>query len=262
MVGIILILAVSLLGFTCPAGNRPIIAHYSPDRINVDGRLNESAWTSAQWTLLDGSVTVSAESGLPPELLKGIQIQEKNRVEAAIVVNDEGICFAMRAEDRDVQSSKHIPNDWIWLEDVFEIFISPPMGTDGNAGHPHYEFQVNALGNMFIHAQASSGVIPGKDVMPELGKPEIAVYVNGTLNKSQDNDQGWQMECLFTWEYLKKIGIARPRKKDPEKQALFHVRFAAWDLTIHSILRMNKFTLPGSYNPHETQFYRPVFIKH
>jgi hypothetical protein len=257
-----LFIAAGLVSCACSQILPPISAIYINKELKVNGRLDDPAWSKAQWIVLDGVVSVSENSGLHSDLIAGIKRQEAYKVEAAVLVSPTGVYFGMKARDRDVQASKRKHNDWIWLEDVLEVFIAPPSASGETASKTHYEFQVNACGTKFFNIKTSDSAFSRSEQDAKELEPLTFCFVDGTINCSRDDDNGWQMVCFFSWAQMEKMGITSSNNEILSgKRPLFFSRFSSWDLTIHSILRMNKYTLPGGYNPHQTQYYRPVFIQ-
>jgi len=222
--------------------------------IKVDGRLEERAWQEAQWYELDGKLCAGdqmLDAAYPEPIAKGIKHQAGQKVRAAILWDDKGVYFGISAEDQDVQAGKKDPNDWLWLEDVLEVFMCQSEGT------LHYEFQLNACGTPHVNMQESRRLLPGKHDSRKLMEGiKTGVWVDGTLNRSADKDKGWSAEWFFSWEKLAQMKIINGA--DKKIPAAFRVRFASWDLSVYSIMRLNRYTLPGDYNPHQVEFYVPV----
>ncbi len=215
------------------------------DECVVDGLLSESVWEQAIWTELEGS-------NFPVKAKKG---QGKSLTRAAAAWNTQGLFIAMRTEDSDVQGNKTKPNDWIWIEDVLEVFIAP----SNQPGVLHAEFQVNPAGTEFFNRQEGASTIPQPTAVK--GIPHTcSARVEGTLNESSTLDKGYSAEWFFAWEDLKRAGLLRNDFVPAKGEVACSVRFATWDLNVYTPLRTNRWTLPGDDNPHETQYYIPVVL--
>jgi hypothetical protein len=89
----------------------------------------------------------------------------------------------------------------IFRDPDFEVFIDP----DGDS-HDYYEFEMNARNTGWDLLLKK----PYKDGGPALNEWEIpglktAVYVDGTLNDPNDEDQGWTIEIAFPWKVLAEL---------------------------------------------------------
>ena len=221
-----------------------VTVHYTGQLPVIDGKLEEPAWHEAEWITLDGSRPALPDNEGKWQLYAAIsgnrtttEEQFRQRTRAAVLWNKAGLCFGLTCEDADVQSF-HGEGDWIWIGDVFEIFLAPRA----EAGAQTWEFQINPANARFMQ--------------PFRLRPVTATHVSGTLNQSGERDLGWSAEIFLPWEELEKFRLAR--RPTPECPIAGAVRFAAWDLTIHTQLRLNRFTTPGEANPHRPEHYRPL----
>ena len=146
------------------------------------------------------------------------------------------------------------PGDWIWIEDVLEVFFAPRKNPEA----PHYEYQVNPNGTQFINKQSGSGTIPS--VESGIPQPEVKVFVDGTVNNSKSIDKGYSVEWFWTWGQLNQMGLIAKPSFPGVGVPVFTIRFAAWDLSLYSPLRLNRYTTPGNANPHQTQYYRSLIL--
>jgi hypothetical protein len=225
--------------------------------ITIDGKLDESAWEKAQWLTLDGRWPPKPQTkqqqaqwrtllaSRPPLALMDQQHK------AAMLWDEAGLYCAMRVQDTDVQGQQKKENEWLWLEDVCEFFFAASNKPDVL----HYEYQVNPAGTLFLLT-----LWPGHTAdIPSPPSPQTAASVNGTINHSADQDQGYSVEFFLSWDQLQFMGLKRPAESE-QSSLLGYARLASWDLTIHALVRMQRFSLPGEFNSHDTTQYRPMFL--
>ena len=169
--------------------------------------------------------------------------------------NEQGIYLGFRLEDADIQGNKTRTNDWLWLEDVAEIFIAP--ASDSGL---HYEIQVNPAGTQYANMQSGTGTVPATaldDFKRRAGAFVAATHVDGTINDSAQPDREWTMELYLPWSLLREIGATAGKMPQPGDEP-FCVRFSSWDLTVYTHWRLYRLSAPGPWNPHQTRFYRPI----
>lgn len=229
-----------------PEAALPVVARYAETPPVIDGKTDDPAWRQAEWVTLDGSRPArplnEAEWEFHSAVSGGlgyVEEQFNQKTSAAALWNEKGLYFALSCEDVDVQALAR-EGGWIWLGDVCELFLAPRAA----AGAPIWELQVNPANARFMQPK-----------LPVV--PVTAAHVEGTPNDSARRDAGWSVEIFLPWEQLEKAGLARrPCGNDPWEAAA--VRFAAWDLSIYTQERINRFTTPGRANPHHPEQYRPL----
>ena len=230
-----------------------IIALRAVAELTIDGKLNETDWKKAQWITLDGSRPARPRNHMEWEETYRFagtdgyaREQFSQSVRAAALWSDRGLYFAFEVEDVDI-IARMKDGDTLWLEDVVEIFLAPRA----QAGEPFWELQLSPANAVYL-------VPPAGRIFP---RPCTGVFVDGTLNRSLERDRRWTAELFLSWDELELADIAtRPRggKKDVPVAA---IRLAAWDLSIYSQLRINRFTTPGQANPAFPEFYRPLICR-
>ncbi len=110
--------------------------------------------------------------------------------------------YLAELEDGDLKATRKDRDGEIWKDDVFELFFKPKDSDPG-----YYEFQANPLGTMldiFYPERAPNGYIDQKN-KGRFGNA-VKVVVNGTLNKSDDEDTGWTVEGRIPWTDFKQTG--------------------------------------------------------
>jgi hypothetical protein len=155
----------------------------------VDGRLDDAAWRAAPWT--EPFVDIVGDGPAPPLLTR-----------AKIVWDDHYLYVGADLEEPDVWGTLTQPDDTVWHDDDFEVFLDP----DGD-GLAYYEMEINALGtvlDLFLPRPYRDG---GKaDLAWGVRGLRSAVSVRGTLDDPSDRDAGWSVELAIPWS-----GLAPPR---------------------------------------------------
>lgn len=167
-----------------------IYALYITTPLTIDGRLNEPVYQSARWTPYFG-------------LANGDPSPPRFKTRAAVFYDDKNLYIAFDVEDPDVWSGYTNDDDPIYNEEVVEFFVDPE---DDN--QTYFEFQVspaNVHFDAFFEYHRSD---LNKAIKYNSGFIS-AVYVNGTLNKRDDVDQGYSVEMMIPFEKLNKT---RPSK--------------------------------------------------
>lgn len=184
--------------------------------IKIDGKLDDAAWKKAQ----------------PLDRFSAHWLDQKPKTStrAKLLWDDEYLYFSAEMTDQDLYADVVEHDGMAWLNDVFELFFKP---SDERPGY--YEFQVNAANtklDMYLPSRGAGGY--QRFARSQDFKMESAVTLRGTLNKWQDEDQGWQVEGRIPWQDFQASGGA-PKAGDTWRFALcrydYSVAFEAADLT-------------------------------
>ena len=196
-----------------PFEPRKYVAYRTPARMNLDGRLDEAAWTAAPWT--DLFVDIVGDRRPRPRF----------RTRAKMVWDDEYFYFAAEMEEPDLWGTLTERDSIIFRDNDFEIFIDP----DGDT-HAYAELEVNALGTPWDLLL----IKPYRDGGPAIHAWDIAglkigLDVRGTLNRPGDRDEGWTVEIAMPWQILRETA---PRQKPPQPGDRWRVNFSRvqWQL--------------------------------
>jgi hypothetical protein len=203
-----------------------ICKHYTCCRtaepIHIDGMLDKPSWKLAE------------KSPRFVDMVSGKAVAFDTR--AALLWDDENLYVAFWVQEPDIQASLTERDSLIWNDNDVEIFIA---GQDC-----YYEFEINAFGTVFevlyvwqdAYTHGSRFDIPELDLLtqkvevlggdydyrthPRKGRwafrewdmrgMKSAVKINGTINKSDDIDEGWTVELAFPWEGMKLLAGDRP----------------------------------------------------
>ncbi len=175
--------------------------------IKVDGKLDEEAWKMAAST---GSFVHVGKGGKDDKSpVQGI---------AKLLWDDKGLYVGFDVKDKDIVGGfKTTDKDpHLWTKDTVEIMIDP----DGDGDNKdYYEIQIGPQ-NLVFDSQFEGYNTPrgGKD--GPFGHEEwsaklsSAVTVNGTLDKSGDEDEGYVVEAMIPWTSLDKAKQAPPKFGD------------------------------------------------
>jgi len=196
-----------------PFAPRRYVAYRSSSRLNVDGKLDEPAWTKAAWS--ESFVDIEGDDRPRPRF----------RTRAKMLWDDEFLYVAAEMEEPDVWGTLTERDSVIFRDDDFEVFIDP----DGDT-HDYYELEVNALGTpwdlMLIKPYRDGG--PAIHAWDIAGL-QVGVNVRGTINHAGDRDEGWTVEIAMPWKVLKE---AAPGHKPPAPGDRWRINFSRveWDV--------------------------------
>lgn len=202
-------------------------AVFIEEPIKIDGFLDDAAYSKAKWTQYFG-------------LANGDPSPPKFRTRSALFYDRQNLYIAFEIDDPDVWAGYTNNDDPIYNEEVVEFFVDPE---DDN--QTYYEFQVSPANvrfdAFFVYHRSDL-----KRAISYNSNFESAVKVDGTLNKREDIDKGYNVEIKIPFERLGKDGappkgtryridmfrFERPaRNKITEAHALFPT--PNWDF--HSI---------------------------
>jgi hypothetical protein len=176
-------------------------------KITIDGKLDEEHWRAAPST----GPLVDVSSGRPRP---GAEVGGSVRV----LWDDNGLYVGAEIQDRDVVGGfpKDAKDPHLWTKDTLEIMIDP----DGDGDNKdYYEIQIGPQNLVFdSHFEAYNA--PRKEPDGPFGhqdwsaKLESAVSVNGTLDKSDDQDTGYTVEAMIPWKSFHKAKTKPPKVGD------------------------------------------------
>jgi hypothetical protein len=163
-----------------PAARPTYDVHRTATPIEVDGRLDETAWTAAGTFAFFNNIDAS---GPAPELA----------TVAKALYDDTFIYFAFENADPNAWSTRKKRDEHLWEEEVVEVFIQ------ADPGHPSYiELEVNPLGTMI-----DIFLIDVRKPIPYASWNSAglrwAVHVEGTVD-GKPGDQGWSCEMALPLE--------------------------------------------------------------
>jgi hypothetical protein len=177
------------------------IAYRTDTRLVIDGKLDESAWHSAEWT--NSFVDIEGSVRPPPRF----------DTRAKMLWDDTYFYVAAEMEEPHVWSKLTERDAVIYHDNDFEVFIDP----DGDT-HEYYELEINAFGTEWDLLL----VRPYRDGGPAINAWDIqglktAVSIDGTINRPDDLDRGWSVEMALPWAVLKEAAN-KPAPPEPGDQ--------------------------------------------
>jgi hypothetical protein len=225
--------------FPCPEDKiASYTAYHISEPIQIDGRLEESAWQHAP------------RSPRYVDLITGKPAIHDTR--AAVLWDDQNLYIAVRLEEPFVQAKFTTNNSPIYYDNDVEVFIA---GRDA-----YYEFEVNAFNTtyeaFFIWEEAyDSG---GWAQAPGLERAKLksfngvgftthprgqrlgsfdwtfpgkktAVFIDGTVNKDSDRDRGWSVELAFPWKGMGWLAKAENRSLPPKEGDIWRIDFSRFN---------------------------------
>jgi len=170
-----------------PPKPKRIIAPKTAKPVKIDGVLDEEVWGKAPST---GPFVDTLNGGPVPW-----------KTEAKFAWDEKNLYVAFMCMDEDVWSSLKKRDDKLWTQEAVEVFV------DANGdGKDYIELQVNPHGAIF------DSFLPAyrKNQNDWNSKLTTAVKVEGTVDKRDDKDKGWNVEIAIPWADV------RGRAKEPE----------------------------------------------
>lgn len=188
----------------------PVLPTYACRRatgpLSIDGKLDEASWKRAtEVRLLDNS-----GNGLPM----------KPVTTAKLLWDDEFLYVGFVAEDSDIRATLRGRDEYLWTEEVVEIFIGQ--------SHFYLEIEVNPLNTLF------DGRI---DIRGQTGRPKFdvdailkvnynikhAVTVEGTVENQEDKDSRWTVEMAIPHSAFEGIQPVPPKEGDAWRMNLYRI---------------------------------------
>ncbi|HEX2734457.1 MAG TPA: carbohydrate-binding family 9-like protein [Polyangiaceae bacterium] len=195
------------------AAKQPAVPDLRVDRlakgksIKIDGKLDDEAWTTAAVA----GPFVNVANGKPDEKLS---VQG----DAKLLWDDKGLYVGFSVKDKDVVGGfgKDDKDPHLWTKDCVEIMIDP----DGDGDNKdYYEIQINPQ-NLVFDSQFEDYNLPKGGPDGPFGhqewssKIQSAVEIEGTLDKSDDEDKGYTVEVKVPWASLDKAKRTPPALGD------------------------------------------------
>ena len=173
----------------------------------IDGRLDDKAWKSAEWT--DRFVDIEGKRKPKPRF----------RTRAKMLWDQDYFYIAADMLEPHVWGTLTKHDSVIFHDNDFEVFIDP----DGDT-HEYYEFEMNALNtgwDLFLPKPYKDG---GRaDNSWEIPGLKTAVAIRGTLNDPSDTDTGWSVEIAIPWKVL---AVSAHRSSPPQSGDQWRVNFS------------------------------------
>lgn len=226
-VGTILIGFLTVMTFHAQKIPSTYIALKAGGQIVIDGKDNESSWKNASWS----ANFIDIEGEKTP----------KYRTRMKMIWDDSYLYFYVEMEESHVWGTLKKRDTVIFYNNDFEVFIDPNGDT-----HNYMEFEMNALNTVWDlwltkPYRNHPKVIDGWDI----GGLKTAVYIDGTLNNSNDIDKGWNVEIAMPWEAL----LEANEKKEVPINEFWRINFSRvnWDFDLIDGRYSRKKDVNGKY---------------
>lgn len=176
-------------------------------KINIDGKLDEAAWQAAPLAGPFVDPNTGAEA-------KASAVQGKAR----LLWGAEGLYLGVEVTDKDVVGGfkKTDKDPQLWTKDTIELMVDP----DGNGDNKdYYEIQINPQ-NLVFDSRFDDYNQPKTEPDGPFGHQEWSsnvkskVVVDGTLDKSDDEDKGYTVEAMIPWKSFDKAAKSPPELGD------------------------------------------------
>ena len=178
--------------------------HKAKGKIKIDGRVEEKAWRRA-----------SSDSGFS-DIRGGDYPAPKYLTTMRMLWDEDNLYIAAELEEPDVKALVSKRDDIVYHDNDFEVFLNPYGDSK-----LYYELEVNALGTVMDLLMEKPYRQGGTYIMTwDVQGLELAVNVNGTLNKSGDKDEGWSVEMKIPFSALSRGG------SDPRNNKMWRANFS------------------------------------
>jgi hypothetical protein len=160
--------------------DKPVYACYNAGQeIVVDGKIDESAWQKAPEAFF-----VTMEGAEPRLMTRFRWLWDEEYLYGAFEVEDDHLWASMKERDA-----------YLWTENVVEFFIN----ADGSS-KSYIEIEINPL-NTILDLFVLNKYNARRDIKQlwdwDCDGLKSAVQLNGTLNDSSDQDEGWTFEIAI-----------------------------------------------------------------
>ncbi len=181
-----LLLVLALLATAAAQEPKGYVCYRATGPIQINGRLNETAWRNVPWT--EDFVDIEGSARPKPRF----------RTRAKMLWDQNYLYIGADMEEPHVWGTLTRHDSVIFHDNDFEVFIDP-----NGDNHEYYELEINVLNttwDLFLPLPYKDGgkarnewEIPGLKTAP---------HVQGTLNNPSDRDQGWSVEIALPWKAL------------------------------------------------------------
>lgn len=218
----------------------------SSSAITVDGILDEPCWAIAAKT----AEFVNAGTGVRDE---GLGVGGR----AYLLWNSEAMFVGVDVRDADIKGDfeKNAVDPHLWTESTVEIMIDPDGDGDNR---DYYEIQIGPQ-NLVFDSQFDDYNQPRSLSAGTFGHQEWTAHVasmvtlRGTLNNSNDRDQGYTVEAKIPWSSFSKARSVPPKPTDQWRMNIYAMRNnggVAWSPILgkgnfHKASRFGKVTWAG-----------------
>jgi hypothetical protein len=186
--------------------------NFTNEAIEIDGKIDEQAWESAQWT----KAFVDIEGDKKP--------RPKQLTRAKMLWNDEYLYVAFKLYETHIWANLKQRDTVIFHNNDIEIFLD----IDGDT-HNYVEYELNAL-NTLWDLYLSKPYREGGVVLNDWDHKGLktGVFANGSINDSNDEDEYWSVEFAIPWKGLLEMNTPKIMPKTGEEIRINFSR-VQWD---------------------------------
>ncbi|MDR3268746.1 MAG: carbohydrate-binding family 9-like protein [Tannerella sp.] len=212
------------------------VAGYAAQPPVIDGNMDDEVWQHAEWTAEFQDIEGDAQP-LP-----------YNQTKVKMVWDEDFLYIAASLADKHVWANLNEHDQIIFYDNDFEVFIDPFHTT-----HQYYEIEINALNtvfDLFLPKPYRSG---GRALISwDCKGLQHAVNVNGTLNRPDDEDEGWTVEMAIPFKHLVPV--------PPVNNTLWRLGFSRvqWETLIVDGKYVKKTDAAGKNLPEHNWVWSPV----
>ena len=171
----------------------------------IDGNIDDEVWTKAEWTADFVDVTTADKA--------------PHRTRVRMLWDADNLYLAAELEEPHVRGSRTRHDDFLYLENAFEVFLDPDQN-----GRNYAELEINALNTTLDLVMDKPFTEHGTANVSWTAKGwKTAVHVDGTINDPSDQDKGWTVEMAIPLSALKRY---HPSVIPPKNGTRWRAEFA------------------------------------
>jgi hypothetical protein len=186
-------------------------------KIKIDGKLDEAAWQTAPAidAFVDPKTGRAAKNS--PVQGKARMLWNADGLFLAVEVSDKDVVGGFKATDKDPQ---------LWTKDAVELVVDPDASGDNK---DYYDILINPQ-NLVFDSHYDDYNKPRTEPGGPFGHQEWSsnvkskVIVDGTLDKSDDEDKGYTVEAMIPWKSFDKAKATPPAIGDTWRLNLYAVQ--------------------------------------
>lgn len=198
---------------------RHYVCYRASNPITIDGLQTDPDWQQAAWT----EKFVDIEGGQKPEPTYWTR--------AKMLWDDKYLYVLAQLQEPNVWATLTERESVIFNDPDFEVFIDP----DGDTHH-YAEYEMNALNtqwDLLLIKPYRDDIVQNVAIDNwNYNGMKSAVYVNGTLNNSNDRDLGWTVEIAFPLDALAELSSTG---KNPVPGEQYRINFSRVEWTVDVI---------------------------
>ena len=221
--------------------NQPLVyqALKTTETITVDGKDDESAWSTAPWS--SSFVDIEGDARSAPKFDTRVKM----------CYDEQYLYLFTQMEEPHIWGDITEHDDIIYHNNDFEVFLKP----DVHADH-YFEIEINVLNTVFDLFMPRPYRFGGKaQIHWDTKGIKTAVFHQGTANNPHDTDQYWTVEMAIPFAALHSFGTP----KTPETNSYWAINFSRvqWQHEVehHSYTRK---TVDGKRLPEDNWVWSPI----